>query len=104
MAALELEEKAGRRRDVMQQIRIVDEATRIPGTENMRLMLSDQPDQTWIARLRHLAAVTEDGPALKLRVEGSTLVFACVDRADLAERRRLIGLVMDQTNASGSSA
>ena len=84
----------------MQQIRILDEATRIPGTGNMRLMLSDQPDQTWIARLRQLAAATADGPALNLRVEGRTLVFACEDRAHLLERRRLIGQLVDQANAS----
>jgi hypothetical protein len=54
----------------MQQIRIVDEPTRIPNTENMRLMLSDQPDQTWIARLRQLLAATAGGPALMLHVEG----------------------------------
>lgn len=88
----------------MQQIRIVDEATRIPGTENMRLMLSDQPDQTWIARVRQLTAATEGAPLLNLHVEGTTLVFACADRADLLGRRRLIGQLVDQTNASGGSA
>jgi hypothetical protein len=88
----------------MQQIRIVDEATRIPGTENMRLMLSEQPDQTWIAWVRHLAAVTAGASTLNLRVEASTLVFACADPADLAERRRLIGHLVDQVNASEGSA
>ena len=88
----------------MQQIRIVDEATRIPNTENMRLMLSELPDQTWIARLRQLLATTAGGPALSLHVEGPTLVFACADRADLLECRRLIGQLVDQTNASGTSA
>jgi hypothetical protein len=48
----------------MQQIRIVDDptrtqgATRVPETENMRLTLSEHPDQTWIARLRQLVAAT----------------------------------------------
>lgn len=88
----------------MQQIRIVDEATRIPDTESMRLRLSDHPDQTWIARVRQLTAATEGGPALNLHVEGATLVFACADRADLLERRRLIGHLVDQVNASGGSA
>lgn len=88
----------------MQQIRIVDESTRIPDTENMRLTLSDHPDQTWIARLRQLAGATEGAPALLLHVEGHTLVFACPDRADLVERRRFIGQLVDHTNASGSSA
>jgi hypothetical protein len=88
----------------MQQIRIVGDATRIPDSENMRLMLSDQPDQTWIARVRQLAAVTEDGPALKLRVEANTLVFACEDRADLLERRILIGQLVDQANAREDSS
>jgi hypothetical protein len=93
----------------MQQIRIVDDstrsqdATRIQDTENMRLTLSDYPDQTWIARLRHLAATTEDGPALKLRVEGRTLVFACADRADLLSRRRLIEQLVDRTNTAEGS-
>jgi hypothetical protein len=86
----------------MQTIRIVDEATRIPGTEYMRLMLSEQPNQTWIARLRALAAATEGGPALLLRVEGSTLVFACADRADLLDRRRLIGQLVDQVSEGGA--
>jgi hypothetical protein len=88
----------------MQQIRIVEDATRIPGTENMRLTLSDQPDQTWIARWRQLIAATEGAPALTLHVEGGTLVFACPDRADLLERRRLIGELVDQVNASEGSA
>jgi hypothetical protein len=88
----------------MQQIRIVDEATRVPNTENMRLMLTEPPDQTWIARLRQLLATTAGGPALSLHVEGATLVFACADRADLLECRRLIGQLVDQTNASGTSA
>ena len=86
-------------REMMQQIRIVADATRIPRTENMGLALSDQPDQTWIARLRQLAAAAEGGPALHLHVEGATLVFACADRADLVERRRLIGQLVDETNA-----
>ena len=80
----------------MQQIRIVDDstqrqdATRIQDTENMRLTLSDHPDQTWIARLRQFAATI---PAwhLGLHVEGHALVFACADRADFFARRRLIG-------------
>jgi hypothetical protein len=94
----------------MQQIRIVDDATRsqdatrIQDTENMRLMLSDEPDQTWIARLRHLIAATEPGVALELHVEGRTLVFACADRADLLERRRLIAQLIDQVNAAEGSA
>jgi hypothetical protein len=88
----------------MQQIRIVDEATRVPNTENMRLMLSEPPDQTWIARLRQLLATTAGGPTLSLHVEGASLVFACADRADLLECRRLIGQLVDQTNASGDSA
>ena len=88
----------------MQQIRIVDEATRMPGTENMRLTLSDHPDQTWIARMRHLTAATEGAPALNLHVEGATLVFACADRADLLERRRLIGQLVDRVNASEGTA
>ena len=82
----------------MDEIRIVDDATRIPGTENMRLMLSDRPTQTWIARLRQFAAATVDGQALKLRVEASTLVFECEDRAHLWERRMLIGQLVDQAN------
>jgi hypothetical protein len=88
----------------MQQIRIVDEATRIPGTETMRLMLSEHPDQTWIARLRQLTATTDAGAALNLRVEGSTFVFLCQDRGDLLERRRLIGQLVDQVNASGDAS
>ena len=89
----------------MQQIRIVnDDAARIPGTENMRLMLSDHPDQTWIARLRQRLAATADGPALTLHVEGASLVFACADRADLSARRGLIGQLVDQVNASEGSA
>jgi hypothetical protein len=88
----------------MQQIRIVGESTRIPDTENMRLPLSDHPDQTWIARLRQLAAATAGAPALMLHVEDRTLVFACPDRADCAEHRGLIGQLVDQTNASGGSA
>jgi hypothetical protein len=93
----------------MQQIRIVDDttrtqdATRIQQTENMRLTLSDEPDQTWIARLRQLAVATDPGLALSLRVEGRTLVFACADRADLLERRRLIGQLVDQTNTTEGS-
>ena len=73
----------------MQQIRIVDEATRIPGTENMRLMLSDPPDQMWIARMRQLIAATEGASLLNPHIEGTTLVFACADRADLYECRLL---------------
>ena len=88
---------------MMQQLRIVADATRIPRTENMGLTLSDHPDQTWIARLRQLAAATEGGPALHLHVEGATLVFACPDRADLLARRRLIGLLVDQTNAGSGN-
>jgi len=88
----------------MQQIRIVDEATRVPNTENMRLMLSEHPDQMWIARLRQLLAATAGGPALSLHVEGASLVFACADRTDLLECRRLIGQLIDQVNASGGSA
>jgi hypothetical protein len=84
----------------MQQIRIVDESTRIPDTENMRLMLSEHPNQTWIARLRQLAAATEGAPALRLHVEDRTLVFACPDRTDCVERRRLVGQLVDHTNAS----
>ena len=87
----------------MQQIRILNEATRVPDTENMRLMLSDHPNQTWIARLRQLLATTTGVPALMLHVEGSSLVFTCADRADLLECRRLIGQLVDQTNASGGS-
>jgi hypothetical protein len=87
----------------MQQIRIVDEPTRIPNTENMRLMLSEHPDQTWIARLRQLLAASADGPALMLHVEGPSLVFKCADRADLSELRLLIGQLVDQVNASGGS-
>jgi hypothetical protein len=87
----------------MQQIRIVDETTRIPGTESMRLMLSEVPDQTWIARLRRLAAATPDGPGLALRVEGGSLVFTCADRADLLDRRRLIEQLVDQTNAGSGN-
>jgi hypothetical protein len=87
----------------MQQIRIIGEATRIPDTENMRLGLSEHPDQTWIAQLRHLLAATEGGPALALRVEGNSLVFACADRADVVERRGLIGQLVDRVNASGGS-
>ncbi len=83
----------------MQQIRIVDEATRIPSTENMRLLLSEHPDQTWIARLRQLAGAATDGRALALRIEGGSLVFTCADPADLLERRRLIGQLVEQTNA-----
>jgi hypothetical protein len=91
----------------MQQILIVADPTRsqdatpIQDTENMRLTLSDTPDQTWIARLRQLAAATQGAPTLNLHVEGRTLVFACADRADLPERRRLIGQLIDQVNASG---
>ena len=89
----------------MQQIRIVDyDAARIPDTENMRLGLSEHPDQTWIAQLRQLIAETADGPALNLRVEGSSLVFACADRAQRWKCRLLIGQLVDQTNASGASA
>lgn len=89
----------------MQQIRIVDDptraqdATRIQDTENMRLTLSDEPNQTWIARLRQLAAATTGAQPLNLHVEGRTLVFACADRAELLERWRLIGQLIDQTNA-----
>jgi hypothetical protein len=82
----------------MQQIRATDEATRIPDTENMRLMLSDRPDQTWIARFREIIAATEGGPGLKLRVEGNTLVFECADRADLLPRCQLIGQLIERTN------
>ena len=88
----------------MQQIRIVGESIRVPNTENMRLMLSDHPDQTWIAQLRQLAATTAGAPRLMLHVEDRTLVFACPDRTDCAEHRRLIGQLVDQTNASGGSA
>ena len=88
----------------MQQIRIVDEATRIPGTENMRLMLSDPPDQMWIARMRQLIAATEGASLLNPHIEGTTLVFACADRADLYECRLLIGQLVDQVNASEGSA
>jgi hypothetical protein len=88
----------------MQQIRIVGESIRIPDTENMRLTLSDHPDQTWIARLRQLAGVTEGAPALMLHVEDRTLVFACPDRADCVERRGLIGQLVDRTNASAGTA
>ena len=90
----------------MQQIRIVDDttrsqdATRIQDTENMRLVLSDHPDQTWIARLRQLLAATAGGPALTLHVEGASLVFACADRADLLKSRRLVEQLVDQVNAS----
>ena len=83
----------------MQQIRIVDEATQVPGTVTMRLTLSDPPDHTWIAWLRRFAASFADGKALKLRVEASTLVFACADRARLVGRRRLIGQLVDLVNA-----
>jgi hypothetical protein len=79
----------------MQQIRIVNEATRVPNTENMRLMLSEHPDQ------RQLLDATAGGPALSL--EGASLVFACADRTDLLECRRLIGQLIDQVNASGGS-
>ena len=94
----------------MQQIRIVDDAThtqdatRVPGTENMRLTLSEHPDQTWIARLRQLVAATPGAPALTLHVEGTVLVFACADRADLLACRRLIGQLVDQVNASEGSS
>ena len=88
----------------MQQIRIVDDPTRIPNTENMRLVLSEHPDQTWIARLRQLLAATAGGPALMLHVEGPSLVFKCADRADLSEHRMLIGQLVDQVNASGGYA
>ena len=94
----------------MQQIRIVgdatrpQDATRVADTENMRLTLSEHPDQTWIARLRQLLAATAGGPALMLRVEGASLVFKCADRADLLECRRLIGQLVDQVNASRGSA
>ena len=94
----------------MQQIRIVDDATRtqdatrIQDTEHMRLMLSGEPDQRWIERLRHLIAATEPGVALELHVEGRTLVFTCADRADLLARRRLIAQLIDRVNASEDSA
>jgi hypothetical protein len=88
----------------MQQIRIVGESTRVPDTENMRLMLSEHPDQTWIARLRQLAAETAGAPRLMLHVEDLTLVFACPDRADCAAQRELIGQLVDRTNASQGSA
>jgi hypothetical protein len=52
-----------------------------------------------IAWLRQFAAAPADGQALKLRVEASTLVFACADRAHLLERRRLIGQLVDLVNA-----
>ena len=94
----------------MQQIRIVgdatrtQDATRVPDTENMRLTLSEHPDQTWIARLRHLVAATPGVPALTLHVEGTVLVFACADRAELLACRRLIEQLVDQTNmAEGST-
>ena len=77
---------------------------RTPETETRRLLLSDQPDQTWIARIRHLAATTEGAPALHMHVEGATLVFTCANRADLLECRRLIGRLIDQVNASGGSS
>jgi hypothetical protein len=48
--------------------------------------------------------VTAGASTLNLRVEASTLVFACADPADLAERRRLIGHLVDQVNASEGSA
>ncbi|HWC04676.1 MAG TPA: hypothetical protein VHF87_18135 [Methylomirabilota bacterium] len=82
----------------MQQIRMVDEATPVPGTAQMRLQLSDAPDQTWIAWLRQFAAASADGQALELRVEGRTLVFACEDREQLVARRRLIGSLVDRVN------
>ena len=75
----------------MQQIRIVEEATRVPNTENMRLMLSEHPDQTWIARLRQLLAATAGGPALSLHVEGASLVFACADLFGAPEAHRATG-------------
>ena len=93
----------------MQQIRIVDDsthsqdATRIQDTENMRLTLSDEPDQTWIARLRQLIGATDPDLALRLHVEGRTLVFACADRADLFARRRLIGQLVEQTSTTEGS-
>jgi hypothetical protein len=88
----------------MQQIRIVDEATRIPDTEHMRLTLSEHPDQTWIAWFRQFAAASVEGQALQLHVEGHTLVFACADRADLVACRRLIGQLVDQTNGQPVSS
>ena len=93
----------------MQQIRIVgdatrpQDATRVPDTENMRLTLSYEPDQMWIARLRQLAAAMDAELALKLHVEGRTLVFACADRADLLARRQLIGQLVEQTNTTEGS-
>jgi hypothetical protein len=75
MAALECEGRLA-----MQQMRIVDEATPVPGTEHMRLRLSDHPDQTWIPWVRQFATASADGQALGLRVEGHTLVFTCPDR------------------------
>ena len=93
----------------MQQIRIVDDptrtqdATRVQDTGNMRLTLSDEPDQTWIARLRHLAATTKGAAALNLHVEGRTLVFACADRVDLLADRQLIERLVDQTNRTEGS-
>jgi hypothetical protein len=88
----------------MQQIRILDDhPARIPGSENMRLLLSERPDRPWMARLRERAAATDGGPALNLRVEGRTLFFRCADRADLEARRGLIGQLIDRTNAEHGS-
>jgi transcriptional regulator with XRE-family HTH domain len=77
-------------------IRISDEAGRIPATKDMRLMLSDRPTDAWAERLRERADATEEGRALKLRVDASTLVFECADRADLRQKRMLIGELLDQ--------
>jgi hypothetical protein len=88
----------------MQQIRILDEATPVPGTDHLRLRLSDTPDQTWIAWLRQFAAASADGQALELRVEGHTLVFTCSDRKQLTARRQLIGSLVDLVNAEERSS
>jgi hypothetical protein len=98
----------------MQQIRIVDDATRsqdatrIQDTENMRLMLSDEPDQTWIARLRHLIAATEPGvpraarggPHARVRVRrscGSTGAPAAHRAADRPGERRGLRMTLPAT-------
>ena len=89
----------------MQQIRILDEATPVPGTAQMRLQLSEVPDQTWIAGFRQFAAASADGQALEVHVEGHTLVFTCAERAQLPARQRLIGALIDLVNrqAAGSA-
>jgi hypothetical protein len=91
----------------MQQIRIVDDATPVAGTDRMRLRLSDHPDQTWIAWFRQFAAATAEGKSLEVRVEGHALVFTCPERkelTELTERRRLIGSLVDQVNSQETSA